>query len=121
MANTFSWENEDGWKLLQKWFHFSCEISVTAGGMMSDRRFSIKRGFITHLDPTLIRIRGDGQEHELVLSTTQTERPSFNDVWSGEIAAANPAVKKRFPETVRVESGWETWRFVGPIEIEAGS
>jgi len=114
MENTCSWENEDGWRLLQKWFQLSCEISVAAGGLLSDRRFVIKSGLITHLDPSLIRIRGDGQEYELALS----EIPHFEDVWSGEIAAENPLVKSRFPETVKVSVWPEEWRFTGPIEIE---
>ena len=115
MEKTCSFEDEDGWKLLQKWFHSSCEISVAVGGMLSDRRFAIKRGLITHLDPSRIRIRGEGQEHELVFSET----PSFDEVWSGEIAAAIPKVKGRFPETVKVSVWPEEWWFTGPIEIEA--
>jgi len=117
MAKTCSWEDDEGWKLLQKWFHSSCEISISVGGIMSERRFAINRGLITHLDPSLIRIRGDGEEHEIVLSEDRLKRPRFEDVWSGEIAAKIPQVKKRFPEMVTVDLEWETWRFVGPVQI----
>jgi hypothetical protein len=85
--------------------------------MLSDRRFSIKHGLITFLDPTRICVRGEEQEYELALSDKPGDEPLFEDVWSGEIAANNPLVKMRFPEAVKVSAWPEEWRFTGPIEI----
>ena len=115
MTNICSWEDEDGWRLLQKWFQSSCDISVNAGGMFSDKHFSMKRGLITHLDPTRIRLRGeDGREFEMAFS----EMPHFEDVVSTEIMASTPWVKGKFPEMLSLTVGWETWHCVGSIEIE---
>ena len=115
MENTCSWENEYGWKLLRKWFQSSCEISVVAGGRPLETRFAMNKGLIIHLDPTRIRIRGeDGREFEMVF----TEVPLFEDEWTTEIAKSLPEVRGTFPEAVTVSCGWESWRFVGPIEIE---
>lgn len=118
MANSCWWEDEDGWRLLKKWHHLSLEISVSAGGIGAPRRFTIKSGLITVLDPTRIRFRGrDGSEVEMELS--ESEPPFFEDVVSAEIMAEHPEVKGVFPEMVSVSSGSETWRFVGPVELDS--
>jgi hypothetical protein len=115
MQKTYSWEEEDGWKLLCKWFQSSCEISVSAGARPLETQFAMNKGLIIHLDPTRIRLRGeDGREFEMVFS----EAPVFEDEWTAKMAASLPEVRRTFPEMVTVSCGWETWRFVGPIEIE---
>jgi hypothetical protein len=118
MEKNCSWEDEEGWILLQKWFHSSCDISVSSGDLLSDTHFAMNRGLITHLDPLRIRIRGeDGREWELPLSESD-EQPEFEDVVSARMMAETPEVTGKFPEMVTVVAKWERWRFVGPIELE---
>jgi len=75
----------------------------------------MKRGLITHLDPSRILLRGeDGCEFEIAFSET----PQFEDVVSAEIMASTPYVTKKFPEMLSMTVGWETWNFLGSIEIE---
>ena len=119
MEKNCSWEDMDGWKLLEKWHQSRCEIAVNCGDIFSETRFSMNKGLITHLDPSRIRIGGeDGREFELLLSETVSGRPHFKDVVSSETMAQFPDVARKFPEMVRVSVGLETWFFLGPIEIE---
>lgn len=112
--NRRSWEDTDGGRLLKKWFQLSIEINV-ASVEFSRNRFSMKRALITHLDPTLIRLQDEeGRTVEMDLS----DGVSFDDVVSAEMVRETPVLTRSYPEQLRLSSGWETWMFFGPTELE---